>query len=163
MASYPVQHLDSDQEEEKHTPTIQELQAIIRSLNTTVTRLRASREIYRSNIKTLTVKNKELEARLAAVNLKEEAIPEPLDFDLDEAEQSVKLEKTSIPTVHTTKITTTGNNKRYPNVPDYYGDKAKWDGWRFHLASANLKSFCQISICRLGDSGRNHDFRQVSK
>ena len=32
-----------------------------------------------------------------------------------------------------TVSTGTGTNKKYPDVPDYYGDKAEWDSWRFHL------------------------------
>ena len=26
-----------------------------------------------------------------------------------------------------------GNNKKYPDVPLFYGSKEEWDGWRFHL------------------------------
>ena len=26
-----------------------------------------------------------------------------------------------------------GNNKYYPDVPDFYGDRSKWDSWKLHL------------------------------
>ena len=134
-------HLDSDEEEEmKHTPTVQELQDIIRTLNTdiqkyntTVTRLRASREIYRSNNKTLTKEVLDLKMRIETLTVKEEeAVSEPLDSDLDEIEQPIKLTASTTPKFLTKKsastsavLTTTGTNKKYPDVPNYYGDKAE--------------------------------------
>ena len=132
MAGHFVQHLDSNEEEEiKHTPTIQKLQATIQSLNTTITRLRASREIHRSNNKTLTAKNKALEAKLAALTIKEEeTFSEPLNSDTEE--QPVKLTaSTTTPqfltkkSASTSAVPTIGINKKYPDVPNYYGDKAE--------------------------------------
>ena len=160
--------MDSDHEEET-TPesqlTIQHYQAQIRALNTTIsdlnktiTRLRESRDLHRSNAKTLTTTNSELEAQIKAltVTVKEEAIAEPLDSDVEE--QPVKLEvmKKKTPVIASTAntpviastantpvitptrstiIAVTGNNKKYPDVPYFYGDKEQWDEWRFHLDS----------------------------
>ena len=122
--------VDSDREEE---PTkIQDLKATIRGLNTTiqelnttVTRLRASRDLHRTSHKDLAIKNQELKARIHALTVKEEK-NEFLDSDAEEAEQS---KKAAIPTL----IRSDGNNKKYPDVPCFYGDKDQWDGWRMHL------------------------------
>ncbi|KAF6224537.1 hypothetical protein HO173_013054 [Letharia columbiana] len=95
--------MDSDQEETRpeSSLTIQHYQAQIRglnttiqNLNTTVTRLRESRDLHRSNAKTLTATNTELQAKIQALTIKEETVTpaEPLDSDVDE--QPIKLEVT---------------------------------------------------------------------
>ena len=151
--------MDSDHEEETtrlESPlSIEHYQAQIRALNTTIqnqnatiARLRESRGIHRSNVQTLTITNAELEEKIKALTVKEEVISEPLDSDIED--QPIKLEitkkKTHIitPTITTpatnsdiapTVITpvVTGNNKKYPDVPYFYGEKERWDEWRFHL------------------------------
>ncbi|KAM0800222.1 hypothetical protein BDR22DRAFT_973071 [Usnea florida] len=138
--------------------TIRNLNTTIQSQNATIARLRESRGIHRSNVQTLTttntaltITNAELEAQIKALTVKEEAISEaiaePLDSDVDVEDQPIKLEKkktsviTSTGKTHVIAPTTnsdtstiiTGNNKKYPDVPYFYGEKEKWDEWRFHL------------------------------
>ena len=97
--------MDSDQEEAETESqlTIQHYQAqicglntTIQNLNNTIARLRESRDLHRSNVRTLTTTNKaltttnsELEAKLQALTVKEEVISEPLDFDEDEFKSSL--------------------------------------------------------------------------
>ena len=131
--------------------TIRNLNTTIQNQNATIARLRESRGIHRSNVQTLattntalTITNAELEEKIKALTVKEEVISEPLDSDVED--QPIKLEftkkKTPViaptansditPTV-TTSTVVTGNNKKYPDVPYFYGEKEKWDEWRFHL------------------------------
>lgn len=135
--------MDSDQEETRpeSSLTIQHYQAqihglntTIQNLNTTVTRLRESRDLHRFNAKTLTATNTELQAKIQALTIKEETVTsaEPLDSDVDE--QPIKLEVTKTGTPVPT-VLVVGNNKKYPDVPYFYGEKEKWDEWRFHLDS----------------------------
>ena len=52
-----------------------------------IIRLRESRDLYRSNTKTLTITNSELEEKIKLLTItikEEEAILEPLDFDSKE-------------------------------------------------------------------------------
>ncbi|KAM0799751.1 hypothetical protein BDR22DRAFT_822135 [Usnea florida] len=99
----------------------------------------------------LTITNAELEEKIKTLTVKEEAISEaiaePLDSDMED--QPIKLEKKKThvitPTITApatnsdvapTVITPTvviGNNKKYPDMPYFYGEKEKWDEWRFHL------------------------------
>ena len=118
-------------------------------MNKTITRLRELRGLYRSNAKALTTTNAELEEKIKLLTMtavKEEAILELLDSDIEESEQPVKLEitkktpiiasTTSTPIITpTTTIAITRNNKKYPNMPYFYGDKEQQDEWRFHLDS----------------------------
>lgn len=142
--------MDSDSGEESmdSIAKIQELEAKIRSLNTTnqelsttITRLRASRDLHRFNTKTVTRvnedlinKNKEVEAGIEAPTVKKETVTQEfLDSDTDD--QPKFLRKTTKFTSSPTPSINTGseNNRNYPDVPDFYGDKAKWDSWECHL------------------------------
>ena len=140
IAGHSAQHLNSDYEEFeeiKYTSIIQKLEAIIRSLNKIVIYLRALREVYRFNIKTLTTKNQALKVKIEALTIKEEeeAISKSLNFDIEDTKQSIKL-KVSISIVYTTESilivyitkyisTSIETNKKYSNILDYYSDKVE--------------------------------------
>lgn len=129
MADNSAQYdMDSDREEGLESTKIQELEAVIRDQNNIITRLRASRDLHRNKNKEFIVMNHDLEARIRTLTVKEETA----DLDFDAENQSHFLSKaTTSPTP--TSSTTSENNKKYPDVPDYYGDKDLWDSWRFHL------------------------------
>ena len=105
--------MDSDHEEEG-------LRATIKELNATIARLRASRDSYRA-------KNQELEATIATLLIKSEEKEEAIQLDSD------KETKRLIKSQQMKRLSITGNNKKYSDVPLFYGAKDQWDAWRFHL------------------------------
>ncbi|CAD6589853.1 MAG: hypothetical protein ASARMPRED_004288 [Alectoria sarmentosa] len=124
--------MDSDREEEtplKESARIQALENTIHDLNTTVTRLRASRDLHRLNTKTVITKNEELEAKIMALTVKDKTVvSKPLNSDAEDTPIKMEFSKKA-----TTQHIEPGKNKKYPDVPLFYGDKDKWDEWRFHL------------------------------
>ena len=109
----------------------------------------------------LAIANTKLEEKIKALTVtvkEEEAISEPLDSDTEEQPIKLKTKKetsviastrkthiiapttnttnndtTLTPNTDTTTTVITGNNKKYPDVPYFYGEKEKQDEWRFHL------------------------------
>ena len=65
----------------KESARIQALKNIIRDFNIIITRLRASRDLYRFNIKIVTIKNKELKAKIKIMIVKKIIILKSLNFD----------------------------------------------------------------------------------
>ena len=100
-----------------------------------MTRLRASREIYRDNNRIFSIKNEVLKAKFAVFAVKEEekeVIAKLLDSDLNEAEQPVKLKIfifrfifRFIKRIVFIDSDIDDNNKRYFDVSNYYGDKVE--------------------------------------
>ena len=63
---------DREEVEEFESIKIQELKVTIQALNTTITRLRASRDLYRNKNKDLIATNRNLEERIKVLIIKEE-------------------------------------------------------------------------------------------
>ncbi len=148
-------HYDSDDETDiEQQPTIAELSATIKQQDIDLTRLRKSRDLHRTNTKTLSIKNDESTNRVQEL---EEHIRDTqfdvkvdtqevefLDSDVEDAEQPIKLKappsatpRTPSPDVAVNKDRDVGagNNKRYPDVPEFHSTKDSWDRRRLHLAS----------------------------
>ena len=148
------------QQIETLTAANSELQSTNQQLNDTVTRLRAARDIHRNNTKELTAQNEELSAQNAKLvarvaeleeytkeptTVKEEEIYQDV-YDLDDeaadgAKPSIVRIKKS-PTPRKPQIPPQsaaepllGTNKKYPDVPLFFGEKEQWDAWRLHLNS----------------------------
>ena len=121
--------INSDREKETSESTrIQELETINRDLNITIldlntiiARLRASRDLHRLNIKTVTAKNEKLKTKIKALTVKETIVLKPLDFDAEDTSIKMKFSTKKIITQHIES----GENKKYPDVPLFYGDKDK--------------------------------------
>ena len=118
--------------------TIRALNTTIQNQNATIARLRESRGIYRSNVQTLTITNTKLEAQIKALTVKKEepileAILEPLNSDTEDQPIKLKITKKKTPVITPTDTAptviaptiVTRNNKKYPNVPYFYGEKEK--------------------------------------
>lgn len=114
-------------------------------------RIRRLRDRYRSMAEDLYRENEQLKAATIGKSREEEEL---IDSDAEEHRDKVRsrhgsaplsnLRSNNRPYTPVTGIATerTGiavsNNKRYPDVPDFYGskdDRHKWDGWRMHLYS----------------------------
>ena len=112
--------MDSDRKEEEYKSTkIQELKAVIRDQNNTITRLRASRDLHRTKNKDLIATNHDLKERIRALTIKEEIA----NLNSNTKKQPKYLTKTPIPIF--TSSAASENNKKYPDVPNYYNDKDK--------------------------------------
>lgn len=116
----------------------------------TSARIRRLRDKYRQESEDLRLENTQLKVAAAAA---QQANPQDAD-DLEDSDVEVRREqvRSRQPSTHaplsnlrgnqrftpgatTDRTESAGTNKRYPDVPDFYGtkDRDKWEGWRLHL------------------------------
>lgn len=147
MTLYDDSNSEEEEGEEEIVPTppmtlakIQELEATIRTAKSNILRLRGLRDRYHASVAELTMKNTELKAEFQQLQ-KQQSKPEKNSQALvDSDEESlgapdVKARAKSTTSRAFTRSSTPGfgNNKKYPDVPFFYGEKEKWDEWKTHL------------------------------
>ena len=121
IGNFAQHDMDSNRKEVEgfESIKIRELKVIIQALNTTVTRLRVLRDLYRNKNKDLIATNYDLEERIRALTIKEEIV----NLNSNAKNQLKYLTKTS--SFISIFNTTSKNNKKYSNVSDYYNNKDK--------------------------------------
>ena len=129
---------DEDSEDERPLLVTRQ-ESKIKELEATIRRLRASRDLHRSNSKDLLIENEELKEQIKLLSVKEED-EEVLDSDIEDLEQQPRRIQqrmkslTPTPTPAPSPMSA-GTNKKYPDVPIFNGDRNDWESWRLHLMS----------------------------
>lgn len=141
MTDFQDQDQDYDSDHKETGPLLQQL-------NKDNTRLRNLRDIYRGKYNEILTANaelqetvQELEKRIQDMTVNDgfQPVQEEQYLDSDAEDQPVgrvPIKRSSSSPVTSMKLAViSGNNKKYPDVPYFYGDPREWEPWKLHLDS----------------------------